>query len=175
MAQDWQVVCVSKSSFVAVRRAVRAPCAEENPAKVAALRAPDEPARTYAYEATTDRTSNMALVFDPDGRLVSRQVKTYLTPTELPGQLDLKPGDVSGGLTALPTPVGTLGFVTTKDAWMPDVIDKLDQEHVDVLVQPEFFVGDTVRPAGTWAPDNIKASGYSASCARPRSRRWCCP
>jgi hypothetical protein len=159
MAQDWKVVCINKANFVA--GAAHAPCAEENPAKVAALRAPDAPGRTYAYEATTDRMSNMALVFDPDGRLVSRQVKTYITPTELPGQLDLMPGPVSGGLTALPTPVGTLGFVTSKDAWMPDVIAKLDQAHVDVLVQPEFFVGDTVKPLGMWAPDNLKASGYS--------------
>jgi predicted amidohydrolase len=165
MAYDWQVVCVEQASYAPP--AGKPPCAEENAGKVAALRSPDEPSRAYAYEATSDRTVNMALIFDPDGRLVSRQVKTYITPVELPGQLDLAPGAVSAGLSALRTPVGTLGFVTSKDAWMPDVLAKLDQAHVEILVQPEFFVNDTVRRVGMWAPDNLAASGYSALLRAP--------
>ena len=173
MAQDWQVVCVSK--------ATRPDCAEENPDKVERLRDPFEPGRDYAYEATTDKPSNMALVFDPDGKLVSKQVKTYLTPIELMGQLDLVPGQVSGGLSAVRTPVGTLGFVTSKDAWMPDVVQKLDQAHVDVLVQPEFFVQDVMcekrcpgggvltpgAEPGMWSPDTLLASGYNAMLRHP--------
>ena len=162
MAQDWQIVCVSK--------ATRPDCAEENADKVQRLRDPFEPERDYAYEATTDKPSNMALLFDPDGRLVSKQVKTYLTPIELQGQLDLVPGAVSDGLSAVRTPVGTLGFVTSKDAWMPDVVQKLDQGGVDVLVQPEFFVNDTVCSEGCpemWSPDTLLASGYSAMLRHP--------
>jgi hypothetical protein len=151
MAQDWQKVCTAQAPG----------CDEVNPDKVALLRSPDEPARQYAYEATTDKASNMALVFDPSGRLVSKQVKTYLTPTELPGQLDLAPGDVMHGVSAVDTAVGRLGFVTSKDAWMPDVTERLDQEGVQILVQPEFFVNDTIRASGPWAPDNIKGAGYS--------------
>src|SRR3712207_9499391 len=87
---------------------------------------PFEPERDYVYEATSPKPSNMALLFDPDGRIVSKQVKTYITPAELPGQgLDLVPGAVSDGLSAVETPVGTLGFVTSKDAWMPDVLQKI--------------------------------------------------
>lgn len=159
MAQDWQVVCTSKATFKPLPGGVG--CDEENPDKVARLRAPDEPARQYAYEATTDKASNMALVFDPSGRLVSKQVKTYLTPIELPGQLDLAPGDVMHGVGAVRTGVGTLGFVTSKDAWMPDVTERLDEEGVQILVQPEFFVNDTVGTKGPWAPDTIKGAGYS--------------
>ena len=159
MARDWQVVCTSKASFAPLPGGVG--CDEENPVKVAQLRSPDEPARQYAYEATSDKASNMALVFDPSGRLVSKQVKTYLTPTELPGQLDLAPGDVMHGVSAVDTGVGRLGFVTSKDAWMPDVTERLDQEGVEILVQPEFFVNDTIRTSGPWAPDNIKGAGYS--------------
>jgi hypothetical protein len=59
------------------------------------------------------------------------------------------------------TPVGTLGFVTSKDAWMPDVQAKLDEQHVDLLVQPEFFVNDLVRSDRMWAPDTLKGSGYN--------------
>jgi hypothetical protein len=32
---------------------------------------------------------------------------------------------------------------------------------VQILVQPEFFVNDTIRPSGPWAPDNITGAGYS--------------
>ena len=151
MAQTWQKVCTAPG----------AGCDEVDPAKVALLRSPDEPNRQYAYEATTDRASNLALVFDPTGRLVSKQVKSYLTPVELASQLDLVPGDVMGGVGAVDTGVGRLGFVTSKDAWMPDLTERLDEEGVQVLVQPEFFVGDTIRPTGPWAPDNIQGAGYS--------------
>ena len=159
MAQDWRIVCVSKATMPKLPGG--ATCDQEDPARVAQLQTTDEPDRPYAYEATTAKASNMALLFDPSGRLVSRQVKTYLTPIELPGQLDLLPGDVFGGLSAVRTPIGTLGFVTSKDAWMPDVTARLDEQHVDLLVQPEFFVGDTIRTTGPWAPDNIQGAGYS--------------
>jgi predicted amidohydrolase len=117
MAREWRIVCRDLAAYKPPPGA--GPCDEENAGKVDQLRDPDEPQRDYAYEAATDQPSNMALVFDPDGKLISKQVKTYLTPVELPGQLDLVPGDVSSGLSALDTPVGRLGFVTSKDAWMP--------------------------------------------------------
>ena len=165
MAQSWKVVCNDRAAFNAAhppRLPTGERCAEQSPAKVRQLGDPFEPARDYVYEATTPAPSNMALVFDPTGRLVSRQVKEYLTPTELPGQLDLVPGAIDRGLTALRTPVGTLGFVTSKDAWMPDVQSRLDEAHVDLLVQPEFFVGDTASDdRHMWAPDTMLASGYS--------------
>jgi hypothetical protein len=159
MTQAWKIVCDDKATMPALPSGEQ--CSEADPAKVAQLQTTDEPDRTYAYEATSDKASNMALVFDPHGKLVSKQVKTYLTPVELPGQLDLAPGEVFTGLSAVKTAVGTLGFVTSKDAWMPDVTARLDEEHVDLLVQPEFFVGDTIRTSGPWAPDNIQGAGYS--------------
>jgi predicted amidohydrolase len=164
MAQEWQVVCNDRAAFNAAeppRLPTGQLCQEENPEKVQQLGDPFEPGRDYVYEAVTGKVSNMALVFDPSGRIVARQVKTYITPVELPGVgLDLVPGDPDT-LGAVRTPVGTLGFVTSKDAWMPDVIAKLDQRRVDVLVQPEFFVNDLVGAEGMWAPDTLRASGYN--------------
>lgn len=161
MVQDWRIVCADRETFKPPPGATG--CDVEDPQRVAQL---GEPGRDYAYEALRPDPAVMALVFDPDGRLVSKQVKTYLTPTELgPSEgvtgLDLVPGAVSDGLDAVETPVGTLGFVTSKDAWMPDVVQKLDQRHVDLLVQPEFFVGDYVQRAGMWSPDVLAASGYN--------------
>ena len=144
-----------------------------DPGTVAAL---GEPGRDYAYEATSDEPVNMALVFDPDGKLVSKQVKAYLTPIELPGNLDLVPGSPRG-LTAVDTPVGRLGFVTSKDAWMPDVTGRLDDAGVEILVQPEFFVGDVVStdPTLPWAPDTLKASGYSDLLRHPSLKAMALP
>ncbi len=166
LAQDWHVVCVDKESFH--RRRLR--CDEQNPSKVVALRDPAEPTRDYAYEATTDKPSVMALLFDPDGRLVAKRIKSYIVPIETgpaEGQvgLDLVPGSASerrSDVRPVRTPVGRLGFTVSKPAWMPDVVQKLDQQHVDLLVQPEFFADDLVRPDGTmWAPDTLLASGYN--------------
>lgn len=165
MAQSWQIVCRDRDVFNSASPP-RLPsgelCQEENPQKVDQLGDPFEPGRDYVYEAVTGKVSNMALLFDPAGVLRSRQVKTYITPIEMPGVgLDLNAGEVSGGLSAVKTPVGTLGFVTSKDAWMPDVQAKLDQAGVDLLVQPEFFVNDLVKPEGMWAPDTYLGSGYN--------------
>ena len=161
MTQSWHVVCVTDE------HPPQEPCDEQNAAKVQMLGDPQELTRGYVYEAKSPDVSNMALLFGPDGKLVSKQVKTYITPSEV-GQdegvvaaLDLVPGSITGGLTAVPTPVGTLGFVTSKDAWMPDVVDRLEAAHVDLLLQPEFFSGDLATTSGMWAADTLKASGYS--------------
>jgi len=158
MARSWRIVCTSKATFRPPPGATG--CDVEDAGLVARLRSPDEPDRDYAYEATTPDAVNMALVFGPDGRIIGRQVKAYLTPIELPSQLDLKPGSIAA-VRAIATPAGRLGIVTSKDAWMPDVVDRLVADGAQLLVQPEFFVGDTVGPDGMWAPDNLKAAGYA--------------
>ncbi|MEA2349337.1 MAG: hypothetical protein QOG86_278 [Thermoleophilaceae bacterium] len=171
MAQDWKIVCDDRTAFNTARPA-RLPtgelCQEENAARVDQLGDPFDPGRDYVYEADTSQPSSLAIVFDPRGRIVSKQAKEYLTPTELPGQLDLVPGRVDTGLSAVRTPVGTLGFVTSKDSWMPDVQARLDEAHVDLLVQPEFFEANTVSDAKTmWQPDVMSASGYADALRLP--------
>ena len=109
----------------------------------------------------------MAFVFNPDGQLVAKRVKSYITPTELgPDEgalgLDLVPGAVSDSDSVpVDTPVGRFAFVISKPAWMPDVLQKIDQRHTDLLLQPEFFVGDLTRTTGMWSPDTLLASGYN--------------
>ena len=84
MARDWKIVCRNLETYVPP--AGGEPCVEADPGRVALLGDPDEPGREYAYEATTPKPVNMVLLFDPDGHLVSKQVKAYLTPVELPGR-----------------------------------------------------------------------------------------
>lgn len=165
MVTEWQIVCEDMDAYEPPPTGE--PCAEENPQKVARLGDPFEPGRDYAYEATSDEPSVAAFVFNPDGEIVASRAKSYLVPTELgqeEGQLalDLVPGAVSDADSRpVTTPVGRLGFVISKPAWMPDVTQKLDQRRTDVLVQPELFVGNLVSTEGMWNPDVLLASGYS--------------
>ena len=165
MVPDWQIVCTSMAEYTPPPTGE--PCAEENPDKVMRLRDPFEPERNYAYEATTPRPSVVAFVFDPNGRLVAKRIKSYITPTEL-GQdegvlgLDLVPGAPSDSDSVpVDTPVGRFAFVISKPAWMPDVLQKIDQRRTDLLLQPEFFVGDLTSTTGMWSPDTLLASGYN--------------
>jgi hypothetical protein len=58
---------------------------------------------------------------------------------------------------------------------MPDVQAKLDEQNVDLLVQPEFFVNDLVNAATMWAPDTLKASGYNDVLRLPSVRAMVLP
>ena len=165
MVPEWQIVCTSKAEFTPPPTGEQ--CAEEDPQKVMQLGDPSEPERNYVYEATQPNPSVVAFVFGPDGSIVAKRVKSYLTPTEL-GQdegalgLDLVPGAVSDSDSVpVDTPVGRFAFVISKPAWMPDVLQKIDQRHTDLLLQPEFFVGDLTRTTGMWSPDTLIASGYN--------------
>ena len=165
MVRDWQIVCTSKATFKPPPTGEQ--CAEENPSKVQQLRDPFEPERDYAYEATAPNPSVVALVFNPDGELVAKRAKSYITPTELgPDEgalgLDLVPGTISDSDSVpVDTPVGRMAFVISKPAWMPDILQKIDQRHTDLLIQPEFFVGDLARTTGMWSADTLLASGYN--------------
>lgn len=156
----------------------------EEPALVALLRDPDEPSRTYAYEATSPRAANVTWVFAPDGSILvpdgnggtlrapsetggelrGSVDKAYLTPIEQP-----PPGEAAGlalaagavnAMEVLDTPVGRLAIVISKDAWMVDVNDRYVAKGANVILQPEAFSSwayDTVE----WAPDVFKEGGFA--------------
>jgi hypothetical protein len=139
-------------------------------APVTALRGPDA-TDGHAYRATTPAVRNRDLIFGPDGVLVAVQDKAYLVPMER---------DRAGGLgldavavdqvEVVDLPLGRLGSVISKDAWMVDVNDRLDQLGAQVLVQPEAFdrweevdraVGeDGEVVADLWPPDKLQRGGW---------------
>jgi hypothetical protein len=130
-----------------------------------------DPDREYAYAATSPAVRNRNLVFGPDGRLVTVQDKAYLVPVE-------RDADAGLGLAALPLdrievaqlPIGRLGSVISKDAWMVDVNERLDQLGAQVLVQPEAFdrwgevdrgrTADGLHVADLWPPDKFQRGGW---------------
>jgi hypothetical protein len=163
-----------------VRRVTEA----EDPALVSLLRDPDEPGRTYAYEAVSAFPTNATFVFAPDGQVLVPDgnggtlrspaetggvirpsiAKAYLTPIEQP-----PPGEAAGlslgfgavrDMEVLDTAAGRLGIVISKDAWMPDVIDRFAAKGANVILQPEAFSEWAFEPA-PWAPDNFKEGGFA--------------
>jgi hypothetical protein len=158
--------------------------ASDDPGLVALLRDPDEPQRTYAYEAVSQYPANATYLFAPDGQIlvpdgkggtlespretggvIGQSVKkAYLTPPEQP-----PPGELLGlslgfgpvrDMDVLDTPVGRLGIVISKDAWMMDVNDRFATKGANVILQPEAF-SDWAFVPRPWAPDTFKAGGFA--------------
>src|SRR5262245_55294216 len=153
--------------------------AADEPDLVALLRDPDEAAtRTYAYEAVAPTPVNTLFVFAPDGEVLvlDEHGHTVASPSETGGvlrgsldkayltELEQLPLGLAYGavnrLDVLETPVGRLGSVTSKDAWMIDVNDRYDAKRADLIIQAEAFDswGFVVDP---WLPDGFKAGGFA--------------
>jgi hypothetical protein len=156
----------------------------DEPGLVATLRDPDEPGRTYAYEATTAFAPNTTLVFAPDGEILvadgsggtlrspsqtngtirGSTQKAYLTPIEQP-----PPGNAAGlalsttpvrDMEVIDTPVGRLAIVISKDAWMVDVNDRFVAKGANVVLQPEAF-DSWAFTTTEWSPDVFREGGFA--------------
>lgn len=168
-------VYVTASANVAPARRIEE---ADNPALVALLRDPDEPERTYAYEAISPLVRNCVFIFDPDGEVLVPQpdgstlrapsetggailpsiTKAYLTPLELL-LLGLVVTPVKD-MEVVDTPVGRIGVVISKDAWMIDVNDRFEAKNAQLLLQSEAF-SEWGFQTGEWAPDVFKEGGFS--------------
>ncbi len=169
-------VYVSAGVNVAAARRVES---ADDPLLVARLRDPDEPGRTYAYAAVEPTVYNTTMIFRPDGEVMvpdgmggvvpapsgtggvyrGSLNKSYLTPIEI-GLLTLASSPVDD-LDVLDTPLGRLGVVISKDAWMVDVNERYDAKRANLLIQSEAF--------SAWAfsssddgPDVLKEGGFGA-------------
>jgi hypothetical protein len=131
----------------------------------------DAATRTSAYAATTSWVRNRNLVFSPEGELVAVQDKAYLVPMERDAAAGLGLDAVAvDEVTVAELPFGRLASVISKDAWMVDVNDRLDQLGAQLLVQPEAFdrwdeadggtgpAGEVVRDL--WPPDKFQRGGW---------------
>ena len=152
---------------------------QSDPDLVALLRDPDEAqTRDYAYMAVSGDVFNTTFIFDPqgnvlvptaeggvlrspaetDGVLRGSLNKAYLTEDEQ-GTLPLTFGRVQD-LDVVDTPVGRLGSVISKDAWMIDVNDRYEAKGANLILQPEAF-SEWAYVATPWQPDGYKAGGFA--------------
>ncbi|HEV8194926.1 MAG TPA: nitrilase-related carbon-nitrogen hydrolase [Ktedonobacterales bacterium] len=78
---------------------------------------------------------NAALVFGPDGTLLARIDKVFLTEDERK-LLDLMPGSLDD-VHAVVTAAGRLGVAISLDAFTPGYLQRLDAEGAEIVVQPD--------------------------------------
>ena len=169
-------VYVTATVNVAPARRVEA---GDDPGLVQLLRDPNEAqTRDYAYEALSAQVFNTTFVFDPDGNILLSTPggavvkspgetggvlqgslnKAYLTEAE-EDTLPLAFGRVQD-LDVIDTPVGRLGVLISKDAWMIDVNDRYEAKGANVIIQPEAF-SEWAYVAAPWQPDGFKAGGFA--------------
>ncbi len=106
----------------------------------ALLLGPDHADAATVHVPTGAEVRNRNLVISPDEGLVAVHDKVALVPLEADADEGL--GLSAAGLSEVEVvdlPVGRIGTVISKDAWMPDVNDRLDQLGAEILLQPEAF------------------------------------
>ena len=95
---------------------------------------------------------NAALVFGPNGHLLERIDKVYLTHSER-AVLDLTPGKLAD-VRVVPTIAGRLGIAISLDAFTPSYLRHLDAQAAEIVVQPDANDQLWAAPSATchWQP-----------------------
>ena len=146
--------------------AAHAPAGHDS-ATLEALREPTADDATV-YEATGPEVRNRAYWFAPDGRLLAIHDKAYLVPLERDRAQGLGLGHAGlDEVAVVDLPFGAAGTVISKDAWMPDVADRLDQLGAALLAQPEAFDRWGAPGDDLWAPDKLQRSGWLLAQTQP--------
>ena len=132
-----------------------------DPADLAALADPDlAPPPPAVWVAAAPEVYNQTFFFGPDGAEIARRRKVYLVPDEIAllqlafgSPVDLAPVDLG---------FARVGVAISKDAWMPDVLDRLAMAGATIVIQPEAFSGWTIpETPGDWSPDVLMESAWN--------------
>lgn len=152
IARQYEVHVAVSSDF--------APAEETSePAIVERLKDPDLESVESVWVATEPAAFNWGILFGPDGQETDRIAKTYLVPDE-EDLLDLTHESLLN-VRPLQSPFARIGMVISKDAWMPDVLQRLDLLSANLMLQPEAFAGWGVEEfSGDWLPDIVRQSSW---------------
>ncbi|WIG59414.1 MAG: hypothetical protein OJF49_002161 [Ktedonobacterales bacterium] len=91
------------------------------------------PGADAVYLPVGPEVYNAALVFGPDGALLGRVNKVFLTHTEL-ATLRLTPGKLDD-VRVIPTAAGRLGVAISLDAFTPEYLRHLEAQEAEIVVQ----------------------------------------
>ena len=143
----------------------------EDPALIAALGDPDYDDLTHVYVATSSTIQSRQLIFGPDGQLMDQRVRAYVTPAERE-ILALSPGRLDQ-LWPVQTPWGLVGVLDARQAWMPDVQDRLDDLGASHYLAPmalqDGWVQTPERDDGAWRPDVFMFGPWAQLMRSPRA------
>ena len=125
------------------------------------------------YIPTGPEVYNTALVFGPDGALLGRVNKVFLTASDRE-QLDLAPGNLED-VQVIPTPAGRLGVAISLDAFTPQYVRHLDAAGAEIVVQPD--ANDTrwaglTRETRRWQPEDWLVSVLGSIQPKYRNLRY---
>jgi len=120
-----------------------------DPREIAAWGRADAPA---VYVPTGPEVYNAALVFGPDGALLGRVDKVFLTESES-ATLDLTPGRLDD-VQVIATDAGRLGVAISLDAFTPAYLRRLAEQGAQIVVQPDANDQPWAAPSATsdWQP-----------------------
>ncbi|HEY7020291.1 MAG TPA: nitrilase-related carbon-nitrogen hydrolase [Ktedonobacterales bacterium] len=125
------------------------------------------------YIPTGPEVYNTALVFGPDGSLLGRVNKVFLTASDRE-QLDVTPGKLED-VQVIPTPAGRLGVAISLDAFTPQYVRHLDAAGAEIVVQPD--ANDTrwaglTRETRRWQPEDWLVSVLGSIQPKYRNLRY---
>ncbi len=127
-----------------------------DPAVVAALADPGSADGGYAWVADDSTVHAVTWIFSPDGTLAASVPQEQPDAKDM-GFLALTPGP-PGGVRGVDLPFGRVGVMAGRDAWAPDVIDRL------ALDGPELWLAPAASPGwggydaqGAWLPEVFAA------------------
>lgn len=101
-----------------------------------------------AYVPEGSAVYNAALLFGPDGALLQRVDKVYLTRDEAE-TLDLSPGRLED-VRVVATAAGRLGIATSLDAFTPEYLRTLARQGAEIVAQPDANAQPWAAPSKTW-------------------------
>jgi predicted amidohydrolase len=135
---------------------------------------PERPDGAPVYGVTDGKLYNQAVMYGPDGALVGRMRKVYLTDPEH-GELGIT-GHLPERVTLARDELANLAAMTSRDAWMPDLQERAAAAGTELMLQHEAFNTWTVATeGGPWPADNLKRSGWAAAQKHPEVRMTAAP
>jgi catechol 2,3-dioxygenase-like lactoylglutathione lyase family enzyme len=128
-----------------------------DPEAVAFFGDADDPGRTDVWLPQGTDVWNTAFLWGPDGALVGRTRKVFLTPPEVE-VLNLSTGSLDD-VQVFDTPAGRIAFAISKDAFIDAYVRRMDDLGATLVLQPDANPGLWAnRPTSVWQPDDWTGS-----------------